>query len=305
MVAIARRGRGGALLNQASDAFQPSHPEALISILAKAKPLIAAIHDPLAERKLVEIDEAIAESAGLWLEANPDKAAVTPGDNLKIAITAVARNPVPVALTGVTLSGMEGAPALPLAATILVLNQPSQYSIALKVPESQPYSGPYWLALPKDGALYSVADPRQIGNADNDPVLEAHFALKVSGTNIQITRPVERRYVDRVWGELTRPLAVVPPVGVDLPEKALVFADTQPRHIEVPVKANTAHVSGDVHLELPAGWHAEPESRHFELAAVDQQTTAAFELLFLPATRRVNFTRWPWWEIAKSRPELK
>jgi len=272
----------GALIEEAAGALIPSHPEVLIPMLEQARPLIAAIvastHDPLAARKLVELDETLALCAGLWLEANPDKAAVTPGGSFKVAITALVRNPVPVTLAGVSLNGMEGAPSLPLARTVLVLNQPSQYSLPVKVPESQPYSGPYWLALPKDGGLYSVANPQEIGNPDNAAVLQAHFRVNVAGTDIELTRPVERRYVDRVWGELTRPLAIVPPVGVNLAEKALVFSDTKPRRIEVPVKANVAHVAGDVHLEVPAGWTVEPPSRHFELATVDEQATAVFEL---------------------------
>ena len=59
---------------------------------------------------------------------------------------------------------------------------------------------------------------------------------------------------------------------------ALVFADTKPRAIEVPVRSITGKASGDVHLELPSGWKAEPASEHFDLAGADEQALLTFQL---------------------------
>jgi len=47
-------------------------------------------------------------------------------------------------------------------------------------------------------------DPRDIGKPENPPVLEAHFRVKVAGIELEIKRPVQYRYVDRVYGELLR-----------------------------------------------------------------------------------------------------
>ena len=44
-----------------------------------------------------------------------------------------------------------------------------------------------------------------IGNPENPPVLEAHFRLKIAGAEIELTRPVEYRYVDHIYGEQTPP----------------------------------------------------------------------------------------------------
>ena len=126
--------------------------------------------------------------------------------------------------------------------------------------------------------MYRVADPRMIGIPENPPVLEAHFRVKIGATEIELTRPVEYRYIDRVYGEKLRPLAIVPPVGVKLPEQALIFASASPRRVDVIVKANVAKASGDVKLEVPANWHIEPATRHFDLAGVDEQTTANFTI---------------------------
>ena len=161
---------------------------------------------------------------------------------------------------------MEGAPTVNLAPTVLVNNQPSRYNASFTIPQNQPYTQPYWLEQPKDGSLYSVPDPRDIGLPENPPVLTAHFRVQIAGTEIELTRPVQYRYVDRVYGEQVRPFTVIPPVAVSLPESALVFGDAKPRKIEVAVKSNGGKAAGDLRLDVPAGWNATPASSHFELA---------------------------------------
>ena len=272
----------GRILKQAEDSFVPAHPENLLATLAQARPLIASLaassKDPLAERKLTELDETIALASGLSLDAQAATGTATPGSTLRVNLTAIARSPSPITLTAVKLTGMDGAPALNLAPVVLQNNVPGNYTLNVKIPEDQPYSQPYWLAQPKDGNLYSVKDQRDVGNAENKPVLEAQFTVKISGVDITLTRPVQNRFTDQVYGDLTRPLAIVPPVALDLSEHSLVFADTKPRKIEVPVKSNVGKPSGDVRLEVPAGWKVDPPTRHFDLAGAGEQTTATFEL---------------------------
>ncbi|HEV1285081.1 MAG TPA: hypothetical protein VNU44_07215, partial [Bryobacteraceae bacterium] len=266
------------LIEKARDSFTGRRAETLLPLLVEARTRVAALKDPLAVRKLHEIDETIALLSGLWLDAAADKYAATPGTPVKIAITALARVPMNATLTSVKLTGMDGIPQLDLAPATLVFNEPSRYSLTVLVPQTEPPSQPYWLVEPKDGALYAVRDPRLIGDPENAPVLEAHFRVRIPGAEIEITRPVEHRYIDHIYGEQLRPLAIVPPVGVTIPEQALVFASAAPRRIDVFVKANIANASGDVYLDAPSGWHIEPATRHFDLASVDEQTTASFTM---------------------------
>src|SRR5262249_31020955 len=148
----------------------------------------------------------MALASGLYLEAQAADFAVTPGKDLRVNASAIVRLPAQVSISGVRLTGMEGAPSLDIPQTVLMNNQASQYPITVKVPANQPYSQPYWLAQPKAGTMYSIPDQRLIGNPDNAPVLEAHFKVKIAGTDLDLTRPVQHRYVDRVYGELFRPL---------------------------------------------------------------------------------------------------
>jgi LmbE family N-acetylglucosaminyl deacetylase len=268
----------GTIVERARDAFTGRRAETLLPMLVEAHRKAQGMKDPIAVRKLREIDEAIGLITGLWVDAAADKYAATPGASLKISITALARVPVDATLLGVKVTGMDGVPPLDIAPATLVYNQPSLYSLTVPVPQKEHYSQPYWLVEPKDGAMYRVTDPRLIGTPENDPVLVAHFRVKIAGTEIEISRPVEYRYIDHIYGEQLRPLAIVPPVGVELPVQALVFGSAAPRKVDVLVKGNIAKASGDVSLEAPAGWHIEPATRHFDLAALDEQTVASFTI---------------------------
>jgi LmbE family N-acetylglucosaminyl deacetylase len=278
-----QRVPGGAAIESkigyARDSFAPAHPEDLLKPLAEARTLIATIKDSLAEHKLKQLDDTMALCAALSLEASSDRYATIPGGSVKVNVTALVRVPTHVTLIGVDLTGVgPTADSRAVATAVLMLNQPSHYSFAVQLPMDQPYSQPYWLAQPKDGWLYTVPDPRDIGDPESRPALQAHFRVRVAGTDLEFTRPVEHRYIDRVYGETVRPLAIVPAVGLNFTEQALVFPDPNSRRIEVLVKANTPHAAGDVELDAPAGWHVEPASQHFELAAINQQTTATFNV---------------------------
>ena len=267
-------------LTGAIAAFVPAHPEALIPSLAKIRPRIAqlATDSPIAARKLVDLDEAIALAAGVAAEAQSDKFAITPGGTVKVTLTTLARNPGEVRLLSAKLIGVDGVPAIAVSPAVLTVNKPTPYSVNVKIPESQPYSQPRWLELPKDASMYAVKDMRDVGNAENTTVLTAEFRFKIGGAEITLSRPLEHRYVDRVYGELTRPLAIVPPVSVDFGGTALVFPDNKPRAIDIPVRSNVGKSAGELRVEIPAGWRIDPARRHFELAATDEQAVLSFML---------------------------
>lgn len=267
-----------AILTPAIRAFDPLDPARTIPALVKARPLAAAIDDPWARRKLAELDEAIALCAGLWVDASAEKYKVSPGGSVKIAVTAVNRSRAAATLKGVTFAGAVANPSLAVDAAVLAYNKPATYTATWTVAADQPYTQPYWLEQAPEGALYRIPRPAQLGLAMQDAVLEARFVVNIEGADLELRRPVQHRYVDRVTGEHVRPLLVVPPVSIDLAERAFVFVDDKPRRIEIPVKAHVANTGGDLKLELPAGWRAEPAAQSFRLAEDGEQKALAFTI---------------------------
>jgi LmbE family N-acetylglucosaminyl deacetylase len=277
----------GALVAQAIREFAVEHPEKTIPALAKARPLVAAMADPLAKVKLAELDELIARCAAIWADAQARQGETTPGARVPVSLTVLARLPVPVTVQSIRAEGLwSQALALPPA-------RPNGLSgdVELEVPAAQPASQPYWLAKPPTGDTYTVEDQTLIGLADS-PVERIRIALTVNGVGIELTRPVVYRYNDRLDGEKVRPITVTPPVSVilplapDLSPNVALFPTAEARRLQAVVKANAANAEGALRLELPAGWKAEPRSQPFRLSAVGDQQELAF--LVTPPASEAN-----------------
>ncbi|MGD0046654.1 MAG: PIG-L family deacetylase [Bryobacteraceae bacterium] len=263
------------ILAEAIKSFEPEHPERIIPLLVKARPIVAAIADPLAHEKLVELDEAIAGCAGIWIDAQAHEPEAVPGRPLAITATVLNRSTEPVALASARMEGIWDQ-ELPVKPAPLASNQPTTIEFSREVPPSQPYSQPYWLRQPPSGDVYTVEDQRLVGLADTPPVAHVRVRLLVAGAAIELVRPVQYRYASRAEGERTRPLVVVPPVAVNLPQPVAVFPSSAPRAIHVVVEARVDKAAGELRLDAPPGWKAEPASRHFEIAARGGASDLAF-----------------------------
>ncbi len=269
----------GELLAQASREFKPEHPQKTIPLLLKVRPLMAAIHDRLAQQKLHDLDNAIALCAGLWVEATSDRPDLLPGGAAHVSVTAINRSQAQVSLERVTWAGTAlRKPADIAVSSPLSYNKPLTKQADWALAPDQPYTQPYWLARPKQGDVYSIPDQRLVGLPENPPLLTAEFYIRVEDQTITIERPVINRYIDRVRGELTRPVAVVPPVAVQMPESALVFPTTASKRIEAPVRANAPNQSGVMRMIPPQGWTVSPAERPFQITDAGQQVVLSFEI---------------------------
>ena len=204
--------------------------------------------DPLAKLKLAELDETVARCAGIWADAQAAQGDVTPGSRVAVSVTVSPRLPVAVTVTAVRPEGVWSGPCGPTRAAA-----PRFPSYELEVPSAQPYSQPYWLVKSPQSATYVVDDQTLIGLADT-PVEQMRIQLTVAGCPIELVRPIVYRYNDRLEGEKVRPLAVVPPVAVNLPlspdltTNAAVFASAAARRLPVTVKANVANAEGTLRV---------------------------------------------------------
>jgi LmbE family N-acetylglucosaminyl deacetylase len=269
-----------AVLSQAIREFDWDHPDKSIPLLARARPLIAAISDPLAKIKLAELDEAIARCAGIWADAQARAGEVIPGSHVAVGITVSPRLPVEVKVRTIQPEGLwSGKPWI--STDTAPAQRIPDYDLA--APASQPYSQPHWLVKPPQVGAYTVDDQLLVGLPES-PVEQMRIGLTVAGVPIELLRPVLYRYNDRLEGEKVRPLEVVPAVSVNLPlspdltNQVLMFPSPAARRMQVTLKANQANAEGALRLDVPAGWKAEPRSLPFRLAAIDDQQELLFDV---------------------------
>jgi LmbE family N-acetylglucosaminyl deacetylase len=269
-----------AILSEAIREFDWQHPDRTIPLLVKARPLIAAIDDPLARLKLADLDETIAKCDGIWADAQAREGNVTPGSHVPVSLTVVARESAPIAVQSIAPENLwSGKPWTPDAAAPQRI---PDYDLA--IPADQPYSQPYWLRQPPRNGAY-VVDNQQLIGLPESPVEQMRIRLTVAGTPIELVRPILYRYNDRLEGEKVRPLTVVPPVAVNLPlspddvaNEPLLFPSRAARALRVTLKAETANAEGSLRLDVPTGWKAEPASQPFHLAAIDDLQELTFQV---------------------------
>ena len=265
------------ILAEALRTFVPGEPEKTIPLLLKARPLIAAIDDPWAKRKLEELDETLALCSGLWVDATAERYAVVPGSTVKIKLEAINRSHHQVSWHGDMLTAQNHNDQVrKIDALPMVYNELSHRELTWTVPADAVYSQPFWLRNPPVGNTYDIRDQELIGVADSPPELAVTMSFDFGGASVMLKRPVRYRYVDPTEGELTRAVVVVPEVAVNLAEPVDVFPNESSKRIEVTVKANTADMSGELRLDLPSNWRAEPASHPFRLTQAGDEQTVAF-----------------------------
>lgn len=257
------RVKGGAavgpILRKAADTFEPRHPQKVIPLLLEARNAIAALSDPVSRRKLIELDEALALCAGLWVDASANRAIVAPGAPLKITTQAINRSNISIKLQSIRLDGAPGAPS---ADTNIPLGNNQLFSRELQ-----------WTVVPAETRWNAT-------NPEPDPVLVARFTLEIDGTAFALVRPVLNRYVDRIRGEMTRPLTVVPAVSLRTAEGSIFFGSQAPQDVQVEIKAYKPQTAGKIELEVDAGegWKIDPVSQPFQIAREGEQALVKFRV---------------------------
>jgi len=266
----------GFLLRDASRNLDIENPAKTIPALLKARTRIAAMKNEWAAAKLAEIDEAIAMSAGLHAELTAERYQAIPGGTLRLNASVINRSKVPAVFEKVVLEGPASNGLQNATAQELPFNQPVTREFPVTLPKDQPHTARYWLANARSGVLYNVKDQNLIGLADNPALFQARLTIRLEGQSIELLRPVFHRYVDRVYGELSRPVIVVPPVSVSMPVQSFIAADRMPRTVEVALTANAPKQAGTLKLSAPAGWKVEPEIQKFSLNDLGEQRSAKF-----------------------------
>jgi LmbE family N-acetylglucosaminyl deacetylase len=276
----------GQVLTEAGRAFDPSNPAKTVPLLIRAKKLMAELHQPTVDLKLRELNEAIVQCAGLWLDATADKYAVVPGGEIKFTATALSRDRLTIQLKSVEIDGIARAATKDKFGKSLPLNEAETFTFTATIPANQHYSQPYWLSEPKQGDTYTVPNQPDIGLPENAPIFQAHFHLRMDSEDLEVIRPVMHRYIERAQGELTRAIVVEPPVALQWSEEALLFPNGSSKTVELQVKANVAGVSGHVQTQAPPDWSITSGSQDFHLAAAGEECALSFQIA--PPSREIT-----------------
>jgi len=252
------------------------HPEASIPNLLLAHNMINALPASYWKQvKLAEIKEIIAACAGLFLEAIATDYSATPSEKVEVKLEIVKQ------LGGnVKLVGLKYLPTTKDSTLQLTLadNKKYVFNTQLTLPQDIPYTNAYWLNEPFELGMYRVSDQLMRGKPELPRPFRVVFQLEIGSVPITFEREVTYKRNDPVDGEVYRPFEITPPVFANLENKVYVFADNTPQKIQVTVKAGKPDVKGNLQLQVPQGWRAEPTGLEFSLPTKGQETKLTFDL---------------------------
>jgi LmbE family N-acetylglucosaminyl deacetylase len=257
--------------------FQFKQPEASIDQLFIIKNLIEKLEESAVKRdKLNSIKELILNCAGFYHLFYHDNPYASPGDQINLNLELVNRSNANIQVVGAKVNSLDEDLSI---SGVLENNQVKLQNFTVKIPESFPYSNPYWLNDPSANGLYKVEDQKLIGKAENDPAIVAGVNLKINGNDFYFESPLKFKSSDRIIGEIIQPLYIIPPISIEFAEEVSIFTTKgQEKEISVKIRALKDNVSGSLEFELPKGWKAKTDEVDLSFEILVRNSSQDFKI---------------------------
>lgn len=267
----------GRITTALREAFDPAHPEQSVPGLLELRRALGTLPESARQRdKLRQVDRLLGRCLGLHLELTAPAPTVNPGQAVELDLEIIQRLGGPsVELVGWRPPFAQEwmGPARELPRRVMV-----NASLSVAVPTEAPLSNPYWLETPGSVGLFAVADPRQIGDAENPPAVVAEVRLRVAGEEWTLRVPAVYRRVDPVEGETREAVRIVPAVFAGFADSVMLFPDRSARPVDVVVGSTSGALEGTVRLEAPEGWVVNPVEQPFALGEGEATAQVSFSV---------------------------
>ena len=255
---VPRGEKVGKLLAEALENFQPQQPTAIIPTLLKARSemsLLPQTHDVAIKRD--ELDELLLQLCGIWASATVPSPSATPGSSVAISTTLINRNGYPVTLRGISYPFENGMPS---GSQPLPANEPVTSEKTIAIPADAQLSNPYWLRSEKQGSLFTIPQPLDIGLPEKFAVQPVRFFLEIGGQEVIAIAPVQYKWNDETDGESYRSMEILPQVTVNFGAGLQVFGNGESRQVPVIFQSVAPETKATVYLSVPEGWQVSPAS---------------------------------------------
>lgn len=224
--------------------------------------------------KLKELEHIILAASGLYLEASSSEPNTYPGGTLGVQIEAVNRSDQPIALRQVSIANeSSGNGPIPLTE-----NKRELIQMDLKIPETAPYTNPYWLDQKWSTGMYKVDDQKLIGLPETPAPILVSFELEFDGFPITINKPLVYRYSRPDKGELYQPFHILPEATASFKDKVIIFSNGDAKEIPITITAHKDDIEGELQLNYGDGWQVDQEIKPFKIAKKGDRKIIRFQL---------------------------
>lgn len=265
----------GLILGKVEKEFDFKNPWKSIPQLLEAKTLIEAIEDDFwRDQKREQINTIIEACLGLFVEARTEHAYTNPGENTEVTFEFINRSPELVELKSVTYNNQ----TINVRPRILNTNIDHNVSRQLRINSEENFTTPYWLKNTPKVGLYAVEDQNLIGLPETPKPVNFTFQFEINGTPFQVEKPLVYKYQDPVKGEVYQDFEILPKASLNLDKSTYIFKNSNPKTIEVSLKAYAETLKGRLKLDVPKAWKIEPKHYDVTLKKIGEQKTFTFEI---------------------------
>lgn len=219
---------------------------------------------------VARVDRALALAAGVAVEVVAPREVFATSTQLPLVVSTFNRGQRSVVLNGQAVFG--GLEAQRRGSTL----PPDSVRRDSLVAEIAQPSMPWWLALPRKGAMFGVAGS-PFDEATLSRGVNVVSTLTVADVSFKVRTPAVFRFADPVKGDLSRPVAGAPGISVTLDGGVEYAAANAPieRTVRVHLQSHqTDSAVVDVSLVLPDGVSADTVMRRVRLSGIVQRSSA-------------------------------
>jgi len=267
------RVEGGAevarLTAEAISGFDSNNLAANVPALLKVHAALKSLpKNPVVDEKREQLDRIVAACLGLNARTMIASAEAVPGEKLRMKHVVEVKSEVPVRWIASSFGGKTFQLNVPFNS-----KKPVERESTYAIPESMPFTHPYWLRSERGTGMFRVDDLSLIVEPENPPAIPIQHTFEVKGQTIVLRdEPMQEGGVDGGG----RSLDVIPPVSLSFGSSVAVFVPGSTRELDVELVAFRDGLSGTVELEVPKSWKVSPAKQTFKLATRDQRQSVKF-----------------------------
>ncbi|MBX3164654.1 MAG: PIG-L family deacetylase [Bacteroidetes bacterium] len=258
--------------------FNPQKSENSVNSLIKIYSKIKELDETNADIyywqsiKWEECENLLRACTGLFVEVYADNYSAIPNSKINITAQIVMRNNCNIEMRNVlntlfSVGGCSSNDTVTDEKFVLKQNQLYTFKYSVFLNSEAKFSNPYWLNEKHNLGIYTVSNRHLLNYAEVDWIGAVTLLFTINDVNFPIFKNLTYKSTDPIKGEVYRPLEILPPATINIPEKVFVFTDKKPKTVQIVVKANTNNVKGYLQLVTVNNGSITAKNSNFTLTA--------------------------------------
>jgi hypothetical protein len=239
------------------------------------------------ERKERQFERAALLAHAIRIHVVADDGVVTPDQVVTLSAFVANYGPADIVVKRIGFQGFDGT-SVACGADLLKQSGVYRCSSELRIPKDARPTNIHWTHAPGAERYVFEAD-MPFGLPFRPTPFRATVELEFAGGRIAVDRPVEYRYAQGIFtGEKRMSLHVVPRLALRLTPDIVIAPTRAPGSRDIRVTVSNGGkdaVTGEVSLDLPAGWQSMPERAPVRFTREDEERTLRFSVTPTPSPR--------------------